>query len=330
MHFRQRNRRHLITLLGGAAAWPLAARAQQNSMPVIGFLNTGSPDLLSHHASAFREALAQAGYVGGRNVGIEYRWAGGRYDRLPALADDLVRREVTLIVAAAGPAAPPAKMATATIPIVFVTGVDPVAAGLVASLNRPGGNLTGVTTLDVELGPKLLDVLHQTIPTAAVVAALVNPSNPAGETQSKALLAAARSLGLQLRTLHASREYEFDAVFANLVQNRVGGLVISSDAFFNSQSERLAALSVRHGLPAIALYREFSAAGGLMSYGTGITDLYRLAGSYAGRILKGEKPAELPVQQATTVELIINLKTAKALGVTIPLSLLGRANEMIE
>jgi putative ABC transport system substrate-binding protein len=242
---------------------------------------------------------------------------------------DLVRQRVAVIVAN-GPAVPPAKLATATIPIVFVTGVDPVATRLVASLNEPGGNLTGVTTLDVELGPKLLDVLHQTVPGAANIAALVNPLNPAGRGQSEVLLAAARSLGLQLTILNAGDEAQIDAVFASLAKSRPGALLVSSDAFFNSQCERLAALSVRNELPTISLYREFPAAGGLMSYGTSIADLYRQAAAYAGRILKGERPAALPVQQATKIELIINLKAAKALGINMPPTLLIRADEVIE
>jgi putative tryptophan/tyrosine transport system substrate-binding protein len=320
-------RRQFITLLGGAAAWPMTAQAQQP--PVIGFLNTGSPNLLPHHLNAFRQGLNDAGYVEGRNVAIEYRWAEGRYDRLPTLAADLVHQRVAVIVAN-GPAVPPAKLATATIPIVFVTGVDPVATRLVASLNEPGGNLTGVTTLDVELGPKLLDVLHQTVPGAANIAALVNPLNPAGRGQSEVLLAAARSLGLQLTILNAGDEAQIDAVFASLAKSRPGALLISSDAFFNSQCERLAALSVRNELPTISLYREFPAAGGLMSYGTSIADLYRQAAAYAGRILKGERPAALPVQQATKIELIINLKAAKALGIGMPPTLLIRADQVIE
>jgi putative tryptophan/tyrosine transport system substrate-binding protein len=323
-------RREFITLLGSAAvAWPHVAHAQQTALPVVGFLNTGAPDLLPHHVSAFRQALNETGYVEGRNVAIEYRWADGRYDRLPALAADLVRRKVAVIVAN-GPAVPSAKLATATIPIVFVTGVDPVATGLVASLNQPGGNLTGVTTLDVELGPKLLDVLHQTAPGAANIAALVNPLNPAGAGQSEELMAAAHSLGLKLTIQHAGSEAEIDAVFASLGKSRPGALLISSDAFFNSQCERLAALSVRNALATISLYREFPAAGGLMSYGTSIADLYRQAAVFTGRILKGERPADLPVQQATKIELIINLKTAKTLGIDISPALLTRADEVIE
>ena len=323
-------RREFIKLWSGAAmTWPHAARAQQPALPVIGFLNTGSPDRLTHHVRAFRQALGETGYVEGLNVAVEYRWADGQYDQLPALAADLVQRKVSVIVAN-GPSAPAVKAMTSTIPIVFVTGVDPVQAGLAASLNRPGGNLTGVTTLDVELGPKLLQVLHELVPSATTIAALVNSTNPAGETQSKDLQAAARTLGLQVPVLRASAERDFDSVFASLVQMRAGGLVIGSDAFFNSRCEQLAALTVRHAMPAISLYREFAAAGGLMSYGTSITDIYRLAGGYTGRILKGDKPADLPVQQATRIELIINMKTAKALGLTFPITLLVRADEAIE
>jgi putative tryptophan/tyrosine transport system substrate-binding protein len=322
-------RRDFITLLGGAAAWPLAARAQQSALPVIGFLNTGSPDLLPHHLAVFRQTLSETGFVEGRNAVVEYRWARGRYDRLPTLATELVHGNVGIIVAN-GPAVPVAKLATNTIPIVFVTGVDPVGTGLVASLNHPGGNLTGVTTLDVQLGPKLLEVLHQVMPNTARVAVLVNPANPAGPIQATDLRSAASSLGLVVDILNAASEREIDAGFASLAELQIGALLISSDAFFNSQCERFAALASRYGVKAISLYREFPAAGGLMSYGTSITDLYRQAALYTGRILKGEKPADLPVQQATKVELILNLKAAKALGVTFPLTLLGRADEVIE
>jgi len=322
-------RREFITVLGGAAAWPLAARAQHTAMPVIGFLNGASSWEYAQMAAAFRKGLSETGFVEGRNVWIEYRWAEGRYERLPALAADLVRRQVS-VIAANTPASPIAKAATTSIPIVFLTSADPVAAGLVASLNRPGGNLTGVAVLNVEVGPKRLELLHEAVPAASVVALLINPINPNSERQSKDMQAAARSLGLQLHALHASTERDFDTAFARLVQLRAGALIIGADAFFINQSEQLGALALRHAVPAISFYREFVAAGGMMSYGGDLIDAYRLMGVYGGRILKGEKPADLPVQQETKFALIINLKAAKTLGLTVPLPLLGRADEVIE
>jgi putative tryptophan/tyrosine transport system substrate-binding protein len=324
-------RRTFITLLGGAAtAWPLAVRAQQSAMPVIGVLDGRSADESTPLVAALRRGLNETGFVEGRNVAIEHHWAHGQYDRLPALAADLVRRQVTVIATSGNASALAAKTATATIPIVFLTGADPVQAGLVASLSRPGGNLTGVTSLGVELGPKRLELLHELVPAATTIAILVNPANRSAEIQVRDMQAAARTLGLELHILQASTEREIDAAFAALTRLRAGALVISPEAFFNSRSEQLAALTVRHAVPAIYTYREFAAAGGLMSYGGSITDSYRQAGIYVGRILKGEKPADLPVQQSTKVELIINMKTAKALGLTVPFALLGRADEVFE
>ena len=323
-------RREFITLLGGAAtAWPLGARAQHAAMPVIGFLNSGAPDLFAHLLSAFRQGLGEIGYVEGQNVTIEYRWAQGANDQLPALAADLVGRQVNVIVANA-PAAPAAKAATATIPIVFVSGFDPVEYGLVMSLSRPGGNLTGITALGTELGPKRLELLHEVVPAQTVLALLVNLDGHSAEIQSRQIAAAAYARRLNLHVLHARAAHEFDAAFKNLLELGAGGLVISADAFFNSRAPEIAALALRHAVPAIYQYREFVASGGLMSYGGSLTDTYRQVGVYTGRVLKGEKPAELPVQQATKVELMLNLKTAKALGLTVPPTLLARADEVIE
>ena len=300
-------------------------------MPVIGFLGPASPEPFADRVRAFRQGLSETGYVEGQNVAIEYRWAEGRNDRLPGLAADLVRRQVSVIAAMGStPAALAAKAATTTIPIVFEVGVDPVEAGLVASLARPGGNLTGVTTLNYELVPKRLALLHELVPTATVIGLLVNPTNPALTDTLEKTSAGGRTLGLKLHILHASNERDFDTVFATLVQLQADGLVIASDALFTSQSKQLAALTVHHALPTIYDYREFAAAGGLMSYGGSATDPTRLAGVYTGRTLKGEKPGDLPVQQATKVELYINLKTAKALGITVPIPILGRADEVIE
>ena len=325
-------RREFITLLGGTAvAWPLAARAQHPAMPVIGLLSSRALDDSTKLLAAFHRGLNETGYVEGQNVAIEYRWAQGKYDQLSSLADDLVRRQVAVIVAPEStPGALAAKAATTTIPIVFHVGGDPVALGIVPSLRRPGGNITGVATLNVGVGPKRLELLHELLPTVTVIALLVNPDNPVAETLVTDAHSAARALGLSLHVLHASAERDFDMVFATLRQFRAGGLVIGSDVFFNTQSKQLAALAVRFAVPAIYQFREFVEAGGVMSYGSSLTDPYRLVGLYTGRILKGERPADLPVQQATKVELILNLKAAKALGITVPLPLLGRADEVIE
>jgi putative ABC transport system substrate-binding protein len=325
-------RREFITLICGTAAWPIAGRAQQPAMPVIGYLGSASSELSANAVRAFREGLSEVGYAEGRNVTIDYRWADGQNNRLPALAADLVRHQVSVIAVLVGtPATLAAKAATATIPILFAVGTDPVAAGLVASLARPGGNVTGVTSLNTELGPKRLELLRELIPTATVVAVLVNPTSPSiAEPFLRDLQSAARTLGLQLHILNAGTERDFDAVFASFVQLRAAALVIAPDAMFISRSEQLAALTLRHAVPAIAQFREFAAAGGLMSYGGSFTEAARQVGVYAGRILKGEKPADLPVQQITKVELIINLKTAKALGLTVPPSLLARADVLIE
>jgi ABC-type uncharacterized transport system substrate-binding protein len=323
-------RREFIAFLGGATAWPLVARAQQPAMPVVGFLGSRAPGDDPQLLAAFRLGLKEAGRIEGENVIIEYHFAENQYERLPAMAADLVRRQVA-VICANGPAAQAAKAATATIPIVFTVGFDPVEVGLVASLNRPGGNVTGLSILDVELGPKRLELLHELIPKATNVAALVNPADRArAAATSENLLAAARTLGLHLQVLYASTDSDLDTVFAKLVQQKGAALVIGGDPFFNSRGKHLGALSVRHAVPTIFQFREFAAGGGLLSYGADVIDSYRQTGFYAGRILNGEKPADMPVQQATKVELIINLKTAKGFGVTVPLPLLGRANEVIE
>jgi putative ABC transport system substrate-binding protein len=331
MAIRIRRREFIATLGGAVAAWPLAALAQQPAMPVIGLLTSRAPGDAPQLLAAVRQGLKDTGFIEGQNVAIEYRFAGNQNEQLPALAADLVHRQVTVIVATTTAAALAAKAASSTIPIVFETGVDPVRLGLVASLNRPGGNITGVTQLSAEVAPKRLELLHELVPTATVMALLVKPTDPApAESVSRALQAAARSFGLDLHVLSASTERDFDLVFAKLIQLRAGGLVIGSHAFFTARSEQLAALTLRHAVPTVYAYREFVAAGGLASYGGSVTDAYRLSGVYAARILKGEKPSELPVQQVTKVELFLNLKTAKALGITVPLPLSGRADEVIE
>jgi putative ABC transport system substrate-binding protein len=324
-------RRDFITLLGGAAAaWPLSARAQQ-PMPVIGYLSPGSQESDVLRLTHFRKGLSETGYIEGRDVAIEYRWSDGLNERLPALAAELVRQRVSVIVAAGTPSALSAKEATATIPIIFLTAADPVLIGLVASLSRPDANITGVASLAVELGPKQLELLHELVPAATTIALLVNPTTSTNaETLTRELRTAARTFGLQLHVLYASTKRDFDTAFAALERLRAGALVIGTDNFFNSQSQQLAALAVRHAVPTIYPFHEYAQAGGLMSYGTSYAAPYRLTGIYAGRILKGERPADLPVQQTTKIELVINLKTAKALGLDVPPTLLGRADEVIE
>ena len=330
-------RREFIALLGGAAAaWPLAARAQQPAMPVIGFVSSySSSDAFAQRLlAAFHQGLKQAGYVENQNVAIEYRWAGSEYERLTALATELARRPVNVIATGSSSLAVlAAKTATTTIPIVFLMGGDPVKLGLVASLNRPGGNLTGITTLNTEITPKRVEVLRELVPTTTIMAVLVNPTNnPANvEVEIRQAEAAANSLGLQtIHILQASTEPDLDAVFSTLIQQRAGGLVITADTLFSGRSAELAALASRYSVPTISPYREFVTAGGLMSYGGSVNELYRLVGVYTGRVLNGENPADLPVQQVTKVELVINLKTARALGLKVPISLLGRADEVIE
>ena len=326
-------RRNFIALLGGAAAtWPLAAHAQLRTMPVIGFLNSASPGPYGSNVAAFRDGLKEVGYVEGRNVAIEFRWAEGHNDRLATLAGDLVRRSVDVIaVPGSTPGALAAKAATDTIPIVFAFGSDPIRIGLITSLNRPGGNVTGVTLLGAELAPKHLELLHLLVPTATTLALLINPTSPAlAETQSRDLQVAADTLGLKLHVVHASTDRDIDTVFENLAQLRIRGLVIGSDAFFTSRVQKLADLSTSHSIAAIYWQREFGMAGGLISYGSSYVDAYRQAGRYTGRILNGEKPSDMPVQQARQVELILNLKTAKTLGLTFPRSLLERAGEVIQ
>jgi putative tryptophan/tyrosine transport system substrate-binding protein len=326
-------RRDFLTFLGAsAAAWPLAASAQQPRIPVIGFVHSGSSDGFQDFVQAFRQGLSETGHVEGRNVAIEYRWADGQIDRIPELVADLVRRRVNLVVATGGgTGARAVSAASATIPILFQTAGDPVQAGLVASLNRPGGNLTGVTVLTNDLVPKRLELLHEVVPNVTTIAVLLNPkNNPNAGSPSSDLQEAARAFGWQLRVVHASNDRELAAVFASLGKQGAGGLMIPPDSLFLDRRAQLGALSLRHGIPAIHSYREFVTAGGLMSYGGILADAGRIIGNYAGRILKGEKPADLPVQQATRIELIINMKTAKAFGLTFPLTLLGRADEVIE
>jgi putative tryptophan/tyrosine transport system substrate-binding protein len=327
-------RREFITLLGGTAAavWPLATRAQQPAMPMIGFLGSGSPEVYAGRLRVFHEGLKDSGYVEGQNVAIEYRWTGGQNDLLTKLAAELVQLRVAVIVAASGTlGALAAKGATTTIPVVFGVAVDPVRVGLVASLNRPGGNMTGVTNLNVEIGPKRLEVLHALLPTSTVFAVLVDPTGRVlAEDFTRGIQTAARALGLQIHVLNASTERDFDSVFTTSIQLHASALIIGPSPLFAARSEQLGALAARYKVPAIGSWPEFAAGGGLLSYGSDETEYYRLVGSYTGKILKGENPAELPVQESAKVKLIINLKEAKTLGITVPLSLLGRAEEVIE
>jgi putative ABC transport system substrate-binding protein len=325
-------RREVVTLLGGTAvAWPFAAGAQQPALPVIGFLGSGTPESDAFRATAVRQGLKETGYVEGRNVAFAYRWAEGQNERLPALAADLVRSQVAVIVSMGGNAsAVAAKSATATIPILIMIGTDPVKLGLVASLNRPGGNITGVSFLINTLVAKQFEVLHEAVLKTALIGFLVNPTNPNADTDTKNVLTAAEVLGQRVLVVQARTDGELETAFATLVQQRAGGLVVGADPFAISRRDKHVELAARQRIPTIYPLREFAAAGGLMSYGTSITDGYRVVGLYAGRILKGEKPADLPVQQSTKVELVINLETAQALGLTFPLTLLGRADEVIE
>jgi putative ABC transport system substrate-binding protein len=324
-------RREFITLIVGAATWPFVARAQQPAMPVIGFLGSESPESEAFRVAAFQKGLNETGYIEGRNVAFQYRWAHGQYDRLAALASDLVRLQVS-VIAAIGltPAALAAKAATPVIPIVFAVGGDPVRLGLVVSFNRPSGNLTGVSFLVSMMAPKRLEILREATPNAAVIGFLVNPNDPYAESETSEMEAAAAAIGQKLLVVKASIESDLETAFAELMQQRVGALCVEADQFFLSRRDRLVALAARHGLPAIYNAREYVVAGGLMSYGPPLADAHRLMGIYVGRVLKGEKPADLPVEQSVKVELVINMKTAKALGLTFPITLLGRADEVIE
>jgi putative ABC transport system substrate-binding protein len=324
-------RRTFISLLGGAAAaWPVTARGQQQAMPIIGFLNPTSPDTVADRLRGFHQGLKEAGYVEGGNVAIEYRWADGQYDRLPTLAAELVRRQVAVIVATQGGSAMLAVKATTTIPIVFLVGDDPVRLGLVASLARPGGNLTGVNFFTGELGAKRLELLRALVPAAARLAVLVNPANPANESTLKDVVPAARAIGLKIQVLNASSSREISAAFATLVADRPDALFVGGDALFTSRRVQLATLAARHAIPAIYAARDFADVGGLMSYGSNLTDAFRQVGVYTGRILKGAKPADLPVVQSSKFELVINAETARILGLAVPPILLALADEVIE
>jgi putative ABC transport system substrate-binding protein len=326
-------RREFITLIGGTAVvWPVSSRAQQPPKSIIGFLGSESADAWAGRLDELRRGLSELGFVEGQNLSIEYRWAQGRNERLPSMAADLVREQVKVIIAPGStPAALAAQAATKTIPIVFEIASDPVELGLVSGLNKPGANVTGVTTLNLEIGPKRLELLHSVIPSAGLIGLLINPTNPRlAEQNTKSIQSAGRSFGLEIHVLHASTEDDLGAVFEELKKIKAAGLMIAADPFFSSHVKQLAALSIRHAVPSVYQFREFAAAGGLLSYGTSFTKSFRTVGNYVGRILKGEKPAELPVQQATAVELIINQRTAEALGVTLPQALISRADEVIE
>ena len=323
-------RREFITLLGGAAVWPLAAHAQQPAMPVVGFLNQESAELTAHLVTGFRKGLSETGFVENQNVAIEYRWAEGRYERLPQLAADLVNRKVAVIAAAYFPATLAAKAATSTIPIVFISGVDPIAGGLVTSLNRPGGNLTGVSNFNTSLTAKRLELLHQVVPRGDTIAVLVNSTSPATQTIEAEARSAAQALGLRLEVLGASTDDEIDAAFATAAQHAASALLVAGDAYFNSRRAQLIALAARYRIPANYDRREIATDGGLMSYGMNNVDFYRQVGIYTGQILKGAKPADFPVQQPTKVELVVNLKTARSLGLELPTSVLLSADEVIE
>ena len=327
-----RRRDFIRTLAGSAVAWPLTSAAQGPAIPVVGYLGSETPERFGIRLSQFRQGLSETGFDEGRNVAIEYRWAEGRIDRLPELAADLVRRQVNVIATpGSGTAALAAKAATTTIPIIFETGLDPVAVGIVRSLSRPEGNVTGITSLNAVVTPKGPELLHEMVPNARSFAVLVNPANPVNtDSNMKSLEAPSRALGLQLHVLNAASERDFDLAFAKIIELQVGGLIIPADTVFNSRAQQLAALTLKHAVPAIHSVREFAASGGLMSYGGNIKETHRQAGIYTGRILKGEKPADLPVQQVTKVEFVINFKTAKALGLNVPNTLIGRADEVIE
>jgi putative ABC transport system substrate-binding protein len=331
MLFDELQRREFVTLASAAVAWPFAARGQQPAMPVIGYLSARSPDDTAHLVAAFRRGLGEGGFVEGQNVTIEYRWALGQYDRLPAMAAELVRRPVAILATTGGePAALAAKAATSTIPIVFLIGGDPVKLGLVASYNRPGGNATGMNILTATLEPKRLGMLRELVPQAATIGVLLNPKFQPAESQLRDLQEAAHAIGLQIHVLNAGTDRELDAVFETIAQQRIAALAVTADPFFDTRRNKLVGLAARHAVPTMYHFREFAAAGGLMSYGIDSLGAHRQVGVYSGQILKGDKPSDLPVVQPTKFELVINLKTANALGLTIPATLLGRADEVIE